>query len=164
MIRPLRRRHAALATVFLALVAPAGLVAGVLTRPEPAVAAGLPEALVPADVLPSGRVDKTAVTVEGVPVTVRTWGTRPERYLQLAPEGDVRVPDVLVYWAPGAAGDPPLDPAAAPPEAAVLLGTFAGARPRSYRLPAAAREGGNLVLYSLAHKRGLASAKLTPGG
>ena len=157
MIRPLRRRHALMATLLLALLAPAGLVAGLSARPEQPLMSGLPREVAPQEVLPSGSVARASLTVEGVPVAVRTWGVGPERNLQLAPEGDVRVPDVLVYWTPGSVGDA----SGPPPAEALLIGSFAGSAPRTFALPDAARdEGGSVVLYSLAHRRGLGAAKL----
>jgi hypothetical protein len=148
-----------LATLFLALLAPVGLVAGVLSRPDDPIMSGLPSAVLTEIAGPSGRIGEVALVVNEQTITLRTWKEGTSRFLQVAPERDVQLPDVLVYWMSGPAQDPHL----APPNDAVLVGNLAGARARNFRLPSA-KTAGSVVLYSLAHKRGLGSVNLPEEG
>jgi len=158
VIRPLRKRHTALATVFLALLAPAGLLAGVLSRPDAPLMSGLPDVVLAEIDGPSGRIGDTSLEIDGLTIAVRTWKGGTSRFLQLAPERDLQLPDVLVYWTPEAVTGAD----AAPPADALLVGSLAGARPRNFVLPTAAGAGGSIMLFSLGHQRGLGSVNL-PG-
>ena len=159
MIRPLRRRHAAMSVVLLVLLAPAGLLAGVLARPDETLMAGLPSRVYTDPDMPSGRIGKASLLVGELEIEVRVWGTGSSRFVQLRPMGDLQVPDVLVYWTPSAVAAP----GAPPPTDAVMIGGLGGSRLPSFTLPEAAADpaaGGSLLLYSLAHKRGLGATPL----
>jgi len=155
VIRPLRLRHRRWTTA-LAVLLPAGVVLALATRPGPPPRMALPPVLAPEP--PAARpLAGWDGLWRGAELTTRI-GAVPDGGLRLDLEARVPVeaPDLLVYWHPAAGAEPG---AAALPPGATLLGTFAGGA-YGLPLPAAARGGGALILYSLAHGEVAAAAEL----
>lgn len=147
MIAPLRKRHRVMISV-LAFVVPAVCALALWSRPRLNVGETpgtvLPQAVVGAEdleVLPGFRT-----AVHGEPGSAR---------LEIEPLSALRQPDLLVYFTTAT-------PADSLPDDAHLLGAVAHQQPRSFALPAAAAEGGYLVLYSLAHQTVVLSGALAP--
>ncbi len=148
MIRPLRRRHVRMLAA-LAVVLPLLVGTVLLSRPAPATLE-LPAELVSAEVdLPAMLNTLQLPTDPPIHVEVRGDQASPTRLgVYLAPEADLLIPDVLVYWDLN-------------PELRYLLGTLRGATPQTYALPdTALTAGGRLVLYSLARQEEITSIDL----
>jgi len=162
VIRPLRRRHLRMIGA-LAIATPIGFAAGLWARLDRAPARPLPGA-VAAGSLALGR---TFLDEEGLwgGTAIRTRigessapGEAAAVVLELTPAADLRAPDLLVYWSASEAAGTGL------PDDALLLGPLAATGPARFVLPAAARGGGRLIVYSLAHGRLVAAAGLPPSG
>jgi hypothetical protein len=156
VIAPLRRRHR-LWTGALALLVPAGFALAIARRPPRPELPAIPAALL--DAAPAGldALFAADVSVARVRMTARVLRGQGRLWLELDPDGDLRQPDVLVYWSPAAETQGRL------PADSHLLGRLAGARARRLPLPAAAVPGsGQIVLYSLGHQE-LVGALPLPG-
>lgn len=141
MIRALRERHR---RIFLVLTAtlPAGYLGLLLLRaPHPGPLTPLP---------PDGgnrQAVGAPVTLLESPLLTAQLLAAPDTNVPLAvevtPEADPAIPDLLLYWAPtGAAGGE------LPPDA-VLVGALSGSRPQVLPLPdSGTTAGGHLFLYS----------------
>ena len=139
MIRPLRRTHR-IASVVLAVVLPIGLALALAARVDVPAEASLDEG---SDPDASARHLGTRFGDLEIELTIRTAGGRPS--ITLAPTTDPKIPDLLAYWQAEASEE--LSPAAH------LLGSLAGAQPRTLDLPReATTRAGTLVLYSLARR------------
>lgn len=157
MIRPLRRRH--LRTLaLLTLVLPAGFAAALLARPAPPVIESMPPGFGASQTIEGAS---SIVVLEGLisEREVEAWiavkGDTP--WLFMVPRSDLRRPDVLLY----AARESAATTDSGLPEGAILLGTLAGTRERSFRLPAWVFDSpARLVLYSLAHQEVVGTGKL----
>ena len=147
MIQRLRAQHRA-TFALLAIVLPIGLWAALGSRRAvpaaavPSESAGLPET-------PPARDE--IVTAGTTRLRLRVWPATKDgrRVLELTPEQDPELPDVLIYWTNSDATDE------LPPDC-TLLGSLAGAQARRFTLAAEVRRG-RLVLYSLAHQEIVAS-------
>jgi len=154
VIAPLRRAHAR-ATLLLTLFVPAGIAAGVAARqPVPAHA---PANVRLARPTRAGGELEHATQLDGEQrITLRWEIVRDAERAQLllAPEFDLELPDVLVYWSASAittlAGTD-----------ALLLGTLAGSETRRLPLPSPDTTGGHVTLYSLAHQAIVAGGTLS---
>ena len=74
--------------------------------------------------------------------------------VQITPETDPLLPDVLVYWSPRSSPEIPED--------AHFLGRLAGAETRTFRLPSEA--SGTLYLFSLGHQQLIDRGEISGGG
>jgi hypothetical protein len=146
MIRPLRTCHRN-GFLALAVLLPAVLAVGLRGRRKPV--------LVPAQDSSAGF---TVVSEEtghwrNYPISVRKISrgtTQSGMWLQLLPQKEIVVPDVLVYWS----ADPP---AGALPANALLLGSFDASA--SYSVPSGGATG-YLILYSAAERNVLDATAL----
>jgi hypothetical protein len=153
VIAPLRRAHR-IATAALALCVPPAFALAIASRPALPPAGSIPAAL-------SSEPEAGSLVLERddlwAPLAIRTRlfaGGDGSRAVELAPLADPERPDVLVYWSADTASD-------RLPDGARWLGRLAGASPRRFALPAAARaQPGRLHLYSLGHAQWLGSAAL----
>ena len=141
--------------MLLALFVPAGIAAGVAARqPIPRQASANVRLAQPARA--AGELQHTAQLAGEQQVALR-WEIVPSAEgadLFVAPERDLELPDVLVYWSQDALTT--LEGADA-----LLLGTLAGSETRRMPLPTADTQGGHLTLYSLAHQAIVASGTLS---
>jgi hypothetical protein len=153
VIAPLRRAHR-IATLGLALAVPPAFALALASRPAPPIENALAPALVAEPSLGAVVLDRDDLWS---PLAIRTRIGRDAAgawVAELAPRADLERPDVLVYWSAEAASD-------RLPAGAHWLGRLAGAAPRRFVLPDAARErAGRLHLYSLGHAQWLGSAAL----
>ena len=127
------------------MLVPIGFLVGLAGR-NPIPRVPLPSALLGATA-PERAPDATfAPSFAHLAVEAEAWFGE-QATLRLRPVQDPRRPDVLVLWTDGdGAGD-------ALPADALLLGALDGTSARTFRLPArAARGGGTLLLYGLAHQ------------
>jgi hypothetical protein len=151
VIARLRRRHRAIFGA-LALCLPVALVAALEARRDVPQNVRLEHGGIPGF---DGRVkvSESQTLVRGVGMRTRTWDDNrlARRVLELTPERDLELPDVLVYWAPSEATEEL-------PQDGILLGVLAGAQQRRFALPREA-VGGRLYWYSLAHQELIASAE-----
>lgn len=156
MIAALRVRHRR-ASAALGALAPAVLVLAIVARtPIPSDPSG--GALDAGPELPEGSDRRLSWSDEALALRVRDPASGAAPVLELAPRRALEAPDVLVYWSPGA-----VERLDVPPPEASFVGTLAGARRRTFALPALARERpGTVVLYSLGHRRVVLSADLAP--
>lgn len=77
-------------------------------------------------------------------------------FLNLQPQSDLQLPDVLVYWQQGT---PPEELS----EASILLGALSGASNRQFLIPAAMQgQTGHLLLFSQATKEIISAFPLEP--
>lgn len=141
MIRRLRRRHR-LWTTALAVVVPIGFVAALAARPARPVG----EAAAGSD-MPRARAIADWSSIGELPISGAIEPWRGARILALTPREPLARPDLLVYWSPGGAPEPPAG-GALPPDV-VLLGALGEAEER-YRLPPGTAAG-TVVIYSLGH-------------
>lgn len=157
----LRARHRRVVTLLAVVVPPLFLAGLALRRPPP-------------DAGPDRAADQAAIRVEpagGLLVEARWDGAESADWLRaavvastqsvsgLAARVDAGVgdlpPDLLVLWSPAGAASGSLD-------GALLLGPLAPGERRAFELPAAARDGGRLVVHSLARRETVAQAALDP--
>jgi len=149
MNRALRRRHLGLVAV-LAVVA-AGLLAGAAKVHRSTVT--VPALLTPpGTALPSGGI-VAETRVLGLALRLLADSGAQVTGIELEPLDPIRVADPLAYWAPAPAGD-------TLPAAAVLLGALMPGQVLRAPLPSA---GGDLLLYSLATRRVVATTHLPAG-
>ena len=151
MIARLRRRHRA-ATIALAVLMPPALAVALIERSEVPPSA-VPVALLADTTSGSPRWSRDDLFA-AVPIRARGFAGERGALVELQPLRDPLLPDLLVYWSAGGAGD-------ALPEGAQLLGRLAGVEARRFALPAA---GGSLHLFSLGHARLVDSAALPDAG
>ncbi len=150
MIRRLRSRHRETFIVLgLALPIGLGLALGSRTSVPASAAVNRGDVTV---ALPSEAPAHDKLLKSGeVELRARVWNAAADgtRVLELTPERDLELPDVLVYWAESGAPD----------ELSmkrVLLGSLAGTQSRRFSLSKDVH-GGHLYLYSLARQQLVAS-------
>ncbi len=144
------RRHHRVATIALAVVMPPALALALAVRSGAPTAGALPRAFGVEAASGAERWSRDDLWT-ALPVRTRGFdGASPDAapLVELMPLRDPLLPDLLVYWAAGAASDPL-------PAGAKLLGRLAGIEARRFALPGA---GGRLYLYSLGHARLVDSA------
>ncbi len=149
MIRPLRNRHRAM-ILAIAVIAPAVFIAALLQRESIPAVDAFPAAVSEPIVTASARVVYERGDLWGeLGIQTRVLAEGDVLALELAPGQALKKPDVLVYWRAGGSM-----------AETYLLGALSGAESRRFALPAQARQGGELALYSLAHGQELAAAVL----
>ncbi len=150
MIRRLRINHRA-SFGALAVVLPLGLTMALVSRVQvpPSKATGLNQL----GVLPTkgAPLRDVIVSVGPLQLRLRMWDAASgvHRILELTPERDPQLPDLLVYWANS-------EEASLLPTPCVLLGSLAGTQMRRFVLPAEVRAG-RLYFYCLGHQELIAS-------
>lgn len=158
MNRRLRRWHGRVIRGLLFLL-PFGLVMAVAVRPEVPVEGaarrefGLPE--------PTGESLDLSGAWNSDALRSRLWRASAARpaVLELQASEDLALPDVLLYWRAQSTGADALDGTER------LLGSFFGDEAIRYSLEGLPEKpGGQLLLYSLAHKQVVASASLDQVG
>ena len=155
MTRNLRRAHLGVQIVLAVLVPLLFLAALFARRPT------LEPVATPAE-LPGGEVIVHAGDLwRGGPVLdTRLYRLPTGRFvLLLDPAAELAVPDPLVYWKAG----PALEDTDALPGDAFFVGVIAGADLQRFELPGYT-PAGTLFLYSLAHRRMVAVARLEGAG
>ncbi len=158
MIRPLRIRHRAMMAV-LAVVIPLVFVAGLMAREPIPVMEQLPEAVVSlAQPSLAHQILEADDLWTVAPITTRVFGdATPATHLavELTPQASLKLPDVLVYWAPQ-------QPAGMLPGDSFLVSSLDGTETVRGALPEAAlRTDGFLILFSLARQEVIDVAPLT---
>lgn len=150
MILRLRSQHR---TTFamLAIVLPVGLGLAFASRKSVPPSMNVPRE---GSLLQASRdppVRDAIVTAGAASVRLRLWAadSKGSRLLELTPQRDLELPDVLVYWARS-------EEVRELPRESVLLGSLAGTQTRRFTLPDRASDG-RLYLYSLAHQQLVAS-------
>ncbi|MFN0124288.1 MAG: hypothetical protein ACKV2V_27630 [Blastocatellia bacterium] len=152
MIQSLRKRHYLMLHA-LAIAAPLLFIAGLVVRRDIPASTALPAPRENQPVSGAAVVDEANLW-QGASLRTRVLPANNGFVLELQPATDLDAPDVLLYWS-AQAGD------GQPNDAAILLGTLHGHQTTRFPLPArVAAGGGQLALYSLAHRRTLATAAL----
>jgi hypothetical protein len=148
MIQPLRALHRH-AFIVLAALLPTILVAALIARHQiPTVRPAIFS--IPQDAIPLKQASATW-NKNGFNTEFYSEPKNPSGVLAvLKARRDLEEPDLLLYWSQADANSPDLN-------AARLLGSFVAGR--SYSLPAGT-DGGTLVLYSLAHREIIDSARI----
>lgn len=152
MIQPLRRVHRYASLVMTAALPALFLAALSVRHPD------LPQNPLPGDemrqallVMPSASAWDRGLIVTRLRMDPASPGAL---FVELIPQGPLGAGDVLLYWSPKKPG------LEASPERWHLLG-LAGNSSRCFALPAGVRrDGGHLVLYSLASRKIIASTEL----
>ena len=153
MIAPLRRRHRWMTAVLLVLL-PLGFFAALAARPEQPLNASLqsferPDPKVGILLIEDEQAFDGRLTLR---VLAGEQRASPP-VLELAPNADLQLPDVLVYWQ-SMAIEPAVVSAGTVAPQARLLGTLGGLRARRFELPRDVALGTSRVsLYSLAQRR-----------
>jgi hypothetical protein len=158
MIQPLRRRHRWM-TAALAIILPIAFVAGLAVRKPLPATENVPSAV------PSTSTEFSQVLFEkgdlwnDLAISTRVLADQlPTTHLavELQPRVYLKIPDILVYWHPQPSSD-----ADKLPEGSYLLGALAATEKRCFVLPDSALvHDGIIMLYSLAHQKKIAAAKL----
>ena len=157
MIRGLRRWHRRIfwvVAVALPLLMAYGIIAGRPSWPD-----RIPPAFEPdRELLPHLLVEKEAFWPEPKVTAIVSSDTRPPTRLrlELVPEEEVQLPDLMLYWCPS-----PVEIQTTLPPDAVFLGESPLTWARQFELPTNMfGESSSVVLYSLAYKQVVANGIL----
>jgi hypothetical protein len=157
VILPLRQRHRA--TIFaLSVVIPAAFAVGIATR-KAVPALSVPAPFLSADAPPHKEIWSRDDLWEKNAIRTRLLnnGAGPDQIaVELIAKDQIVRPDVIVYWSRGKRKIED-----APPDDAILLGSFDQSIPMPLKLPSeAANNPGMLLLYSLGDHEMLAVSKV----
>lgn len=142
MIARLRRRHLQVQGVLAILVAVGVILALSLRKEIPAgpVAAPL-DAFRPSE---GQTLWESRAVFSELPSLVRLLEAAGRFSVEITPERDPLLPDLLLYWSP-------IDRSAVLPTGAHFLGRLSGTQTRRFHLPGS--PAGSLYLFSLGHQR-----------
>lgn len=152
--------------VILAIVLPLCFVAGLVWRPTFAPVDASADALFQrAGFAPysswenqESKRKPTLLQQENIQLQIETLFAQASNdvFLNIQPQSDLQLPDVLVYWQPGT---PPEQLS----ETSILLGALSGVSNRQFLIPAAMQgQTGYLLLFSQATKEIISSFPLDP--